>query len=80
MLAQLHSLMLRYHNRHARELAKVNPTWSDEKLFTEARRLNIAIHQHIVFEDYLPLLMGNITLNIGKLNFSEYYKRLKSLI
>lgn len=57
-LALLHSLMLRLHNRNAYELAKVNPKWSDEKLFRESRRITIAVHQNIVFHEWLPLLLG----------------------
>lgn len=64
MLAQIHSILLRAHNRHARELSTVNPGWKDEQLYNEARRLNIAIHQHIAFNEYIPLLLGKVNINI----------------
>lgn len=48
-LALLHSLCLRAHNNNADELARVNPHWSDQKLFDESRRLTIVNHQYMVF-------------------------------
>ncbi|KAG4071223.1 hypothetical protein HA402_008958 [Bradysia odoriphaga] len=36
------SLLSRNHNHMAKRLAKLNPHWSDEVLFQEARRINIA--------------------------------------
>ncbi|CAH4030012.1 unnamed protein product [Pieris brassicae] len=57
-LAILHILMLREHNRLADELAEINPGWSDEKVFQEARRINIAQNQHINYYEYLPIFLG----------------------
>lgn len=57
-LTAMHTLAQRRHNYHARALQRVNPQWSDERLFQEARRLNIAQFQHITYEEYLPLVFG----------------------
>ncbi|KAF2353409.1 hypothetical protein FHG87_015836, partial [Trinorchestia longiramus] len=58
-LLVMHTLFLREHNHLCRELEKINPAWEDEQIFQEARRLNIAQYQHVVFTEFLPTLLGS---------------------
>src|SRR5205085_921104 len=53
-LTALQTLFVRYHNRIAGILQKAHPTWTDEQLYQEARKLNIATEQMITYNNYLP--------------------------
>jgi hypothetical protein len=63
-LTSLQTLFMRNHNAIARQLAQLNPasfgftTWTDDNLYNEARKLNIAIEQNIIYTGYLPDLLG----------------------
>jgi peroxidase len=59
LLTLMHTLWMREHNRVARRLASLNPTWTDETIFQEARRIVIAELQHITYAEWLPNLLGN---------------------
>jgi peroxidase len=36
----------------------VNPHWEDNRLFSEARRILIAVYQHINYDQYIPSIIG----------------------
>lgn len=57
-LTIMHTLWFREHNRCARELAKINPFWEDEKLYQVCRKIVGALIQKITFVDYLPKVLG----------------------
>jgi hypothetical protein len=57
-LTALQTLFVRNHNLIATELAKEHPGWSDEQLYQEARKINIAEYQYITYTQYLPDLLG----------------------
>jgi hypothetical protein len=61
-LTALQTLMVRNHNRLAAELQKEHPTWSDEQIYQEARKLNIATEQIITYTQYIPDLLGTNAL------------------
>jgi hypothetical protein len=61
-LTALQTLFLRNHNLIASELQKEHPTWTDEQLYQEARKINIAEYQSIVYGQYLPDLLGRKAL------------------
>ncbi|KAE9538939.1 hypothetical protein AGLY_005521 [Aphis glycines] len=49
---------LRFHNLITDLLIELNPDWTDEILYQEARRFVIAFEEIIVYRDYLPILLG----------------------
>ena len=55
-LHTMHTVWLREHNRIAAILKTLNPLWTDNQLFNVARKINSALWQHIVYEEYVPLL------------------------
>ncbi|XP_071989277.1 myeloperoxidase-like [Engystomops pustulosus] len=61
MLTALHTLFLREHNRLAKELRKLNPRWSGDRLYQEARKIIGAVLQKVTYKDWLPLLLGDET-------------------
>ncbi|XP_072375481.1 chorion peroxidase-like, partial [Diabrotica undecimpunctata] len=54
----LYSAILKEHNRVAVNLAQLNKHWNDEVLFYESRRIVIAELQHITYNEYLPIVLG----------------------
>jgi len=57
-LTALQALFLDNHNMIANELAKLNPTWTDQQLFDEARKINIAEYQSIIYNEWIPAVLG----------------------
>jgi hypothetical protein len=63
-LTALQTLFVRNHNRLADQLATMNPasfgfsTWTDEELYQEARKLNIAEEEIITYTEFLPAILG----------------------
>ena len=57
-LTSHHTLWLREHNRLASALESLNTHWDEERVFQEARRIVIAQWQHIIYSQWLPILLG----------------------
>ncbi|XP_065060841.1 uncharacterized protein LOC135688065 isoform X3 [Rhopilema esculentum] len=59
LLASMHTLWVREHNRIARLLRRYNRHWEGEKIYQEARKIVIAEIQHITYSEYLPKILGH---------------------
>ncbi|XP_046631114.1 peroxidase-like [Daphnia pulicaria] len=57
-LTAMHTVWMREHNRIANELADMNKHWDDTRTYEEARRIVIAMVQHISYNEFVPLLLG----------------------
>ncbi|CAK8689140.1 unnamed protein product [Clavelina lepadiformis] len=57
-LTSLHTLWVREHNRIARSLKRLNPHWSGETLYQEARKIAGAYHQVVHWKEYVPKIIG----------------------
>ncbi|KAM4771199.1 thyroid peroxidase [Rhinophrynus dorsalis] len=62
-LAAIHTLWLREHNRLAKALKKLNPHWSSEMTYQEARKIVGAFHQIITIRDYIPKVLGQLAFD-----------------
>ena len=59
-LVAIYTIWHREHNRVARELHNINPLWNDKTLYQEARKVVIAEIQHITYDHWLPIILGNL--------------------
>lgn len=71
-LQVMHTVFIRRHNQHATALFYVNPYWSDERIYQEARRITIAELQHITYNEYLPIIFGPTLMEYFSLNPKQY--------
>ena len=57
-LTTQHTIWMRQHNRIEQKLHELNPHWNGEQLFQETRRIIIALWQFVVYNEYLPVILG----------------------
>ncbi|KAB7507859.1 Chorion peroxidase, partial [Armadillidium nasatum] len=64
-LSIIQTMWVRQHNRVAGKLRGLNPSWNndDEKLYQETRRIIVAEIQHIVYKEWLPIILGTHTMD-----------------
>uniref|UniRef100_A0A1B0GGD7 Uncharacterized protein n=1 Tax=Glossina morsitans morsitans TaxID=37546 RepID=A0A1B0GGD7_GLOMM len=63
----IYTIFMRNHNRIARKLKVKFPQWDDEMLFEKAKTINILMYRHIVFDEWLPEVIGTtLDSNINK--------------
>ncbi|XP_076651592.1 uncharacterized protein LOC143358378 isoform X2 [Halictus rubicundus] len=66
-LTTMHLLWARQHNKIADQLAQINPTWDDERLYQETRRIVGAQMQHITYQEFLPIVLGDTEVTLRDL-------------
>ncbi len=57
-LIAMHNLFVREHNRLVEILTRLNPSWSGDQLYEEARKIVGAQMQIITYEHWLPYIIG----------------------
>jgi hypothetical protein len=58
-LSAIHTLFLREHNQIATAIAAANPSFTDEQVFQNARRIVVGELQVITYREFLPALLGS---------------------
>ena len=82
-LQSLHTLWVKEHNRLAKEIYSEYPDKDDEAIFQEARKFAIAEWQHIVYSEWLHMVLGEkYMLDYGLFNTenSHYDEKEKPMI
>lgn len=74
-LTAMHTIWMRNHNKIVEELENI-PKFSKErmerdKLFYEARKINIAQYQHIIYNEWLPIILGEENMKKGKISLKK---------
>jgi hypothetical protein len=79
-----HTIWLREHNRIAGKLEMLfGSTWKDEKIFQEARKIVGALFQHIAYNEYLPVILGNAVMELFDLKPTrngDFFKNYNPLV
>jgi len=57
-LIMVTTLWWRLHNLIAGKLEDMHVSWNDDQLFLEARRITVAIFQHVIYNEWLTLFYG----------------------
>lgn len=70
------TVILREHNRVAEGLAELNPHWDDERLYQETRRILIGQWHHVIYNEFLPALIGRSKMQeLGLLPLQKGFSR-----
>lgn len=65
LLASVHTLFVREHNRQCDLIRSKNPDWSDEKIYQYARKIIGGFIQQILFYEWLPSVGINLPMYVG---------------
>lgn len=67
----IHNLLILEHNRLVEKLRDVNPEWSNNTLFEEAKRITIAQLQHITYNEFIPNVIGHVSDFFNRLTINS---------
>lgn len=70
-LTAIHTIFMREHNRLADNLRHLNPHWEDERIFQQARKILVGKYQHILYNEFLPRILGSNAMNLYGLNLEK---------
>lgn len=59
-LTAVTTLFMREHNYWVSRLRTANPGWTGDQLYNMAKAITTAEYQNIIYQEYLPLLIGNV--------------------
>lgn len=62
-IALFQNLFLRFHNYIANELQLQHPSWTDEIVYQETRRIVAAVVQIITYDHFLPIVLGKSSVS-----------------
>ncbi len=62
-LTSIHTMFAREHNFWVDKIAAENPTYTDEQLYQAAKAIVEAEIQHVTYNEFLPLLLGQNALS-----------------
>ncbi|CAG9827648.1 unnamed protein product [Diabrotica balteata] len=68
-----HIIWFRFHNYLATSLKIINPKWTNETIWQEARKINIGVFQWIIFNEVLPVVLGRSNMYDNNLLFETFY-------
>ena len=74
-LASLHTLWMREHNRIASEITNLRSDLTDEEIFQIARKILIGEMQNIVYDEYLPVVLGEDAMRKYKVSLPSDHSR-----
>lgn len=74
-LASLHTLWMREHNRLASQIRNLRSDLTDEEIFQIARKILIGEMQNIVYDEYLPVVLGDNAMRQYKVSLPSDHGR-----
>ena len=67
----MHTLLAREHNRVESVLHYLNRHWDGHRLFEESRRIVIAEWQHLIYNEWLPIILGERIMRDNQLTLVQ---------